>query len=259
MADNPCALAKGDSVTLSALLALKAGVRIMPHIACRDRNLLALKSAMMALDIAGLREILIVTGDPIRDGERGDGMMFSGLSSERLIEHVSGWNADSFFAPLEISAALNVNAVNFEAELRKAERKIKAGARRFLTQPLLSERAVDNLAQAPKRLNAEILGGLLPIVSEGNADFLARGEISGIRLDPWIRSRYKGKEKEEASELALEISLGFARKARPFVDGYYVITPFRRVDIVDHLVRSLKGEDPGSTQDAPSPHALCLD
>lgn len=255
IADNPRAEARGDSAGLAILLSREAGIGVMPHLTCRDRNLLALKSAVMTLDLAGLREILIVTGDPFRKDDGGEGLVRSELNSISLARHVSEWNRAVLSEAFRLSAALNVNAPNFDAELRRAERKIRAGVSRFLTQPVLSGTAVRNLARARKELDADLLGGLLPVVSAGNADFLAGGEINGIVLSPKVRALYVGRGRDECARLAVDVSVGFADAARPFVDGFYVITPFNRTDIVEKIVRRLKaGGEARKTVGTDCPH-----
>jgi len=239
IADNPCAVSRGDSVSLAILFSRESGMPILPHIACRDRNLLALKSALLALDIADMREALIVTGDPFRREDGESGLIRSFSAALALAERIAEWRGEFFSAPFRLSAALNINAKNFGAETRKAKRKEKAGVSRFFTQPALSPYAVDNLLRARAELDAEIIGGILPVVSQGNADFLARGEIPGIFLDPDLHRRYQGRDKAEAAELAVGISLEFADRMRAAVDGYCVITPFKRIDVVESVVRGL--------------------
>ena len=83
------------------------------------------------------------------------------------------------------------------------------------------------------------MGGVMPIVSYKNALFM-NSEASGIRLDDEIIERYKGLEREAASRLAVEIISDFMRQIADDVDGYYIITPFSRVEIVGELVQLFK-------------------
>lgn len=239
MADNPCAVPRGDSVCLAAFFGLETGMPILPHIACRDKNILSLKSALLALDIAGVHEVLIVTGDPFRREDRESGAIRSFGTALDFARRVAKWNGDSFSAPFALSAALNVNAKNFDAELRKAKRKEDAGVSRFFTQPVLSSAALENLSRSRSELSARIIGGVLPVVSRGNADYLARGEIPGIALDFDVHRRYRDCDKAEGAELAVALSLEFGASMRAFVDGYCIITPFKRIDIVERVALGL--------------------
>jgi homocysteine S-methyltransferase len=250
MADNPRAVARGDSVALASLVRALTGVPVVPHLACRDRNLLSIRSALTALDVAGIHEVLAVTGDPIRSEDKARVSSRAEFCAADLARSISEWNAEGegFFAPFRVSAALNVNAPNFDAELRRAERKRSNGVVRFLTQPVLSSVAAANLAKAHRSLEAEIYGGILPIVGYRNAEFLSSG-IRGIAVGPEILSRYRGLDKDRAAGLAVDLSLEIARGIRDSVDGYYLITPFRRLDVVARIIGEIRADGRAESAD----------
>ncbi|HEY5523784.1 MAG TPA: bifunctional homocysteine S-methyltransferase/methylenetetrahydrofolate reductase, partial [Clostridium sp.] len=120
--------------------------------------------------------------------------------------------------------------------------KIASGVSVFLTQPVLTKEAVENLKLAKKTLDAKILGGIIPVVSYRNACFM-NNEISGIRVSEEITDLYKDVSKEEATELAVKISVDIAKEITPYVDGYYIITPFKRIDIVERIIKNLQKND----------------
>jgi methionine synthase / methylenetetrahydrofolate reductase(NADPH) len=240
LADNPRAEARGDSAALSILLSLETGIETMPHISCKHRNEIALKSALLALDIAGIRQVLAVSGDPVPAELGASPAPRRQLDAAGLARLIAEWGRDCFSAPFTLSAALDLNAPNFDAELHKAVRKADSGVTRFLTQPVLSWRALGNLARAREVLASELLGGILPVVSAANADFLARGGMPGIALDDWVAPLYRGRGRSERDALAVGLSLSFARRMAPFVDGYYLITPFSRTDIIAELIPAIR-------------------
>jgi len=168
--------------------------------------------------------------------------MFS-FNSAVLAKHITTLNEETFKNPFNVCAALNVNAINFEAELNQARKKIASGVSVFLTQPVLTKEAVENLKLAKKTLDAKILGGIIPVVSYRNACFM-NNEISGIRVSEEITDLYKEVSKEEATELAVKISVDIAKEIAPYVDGYYIITPFKRIDIVERIIKNLPKDDP---------------
>lgn len=246
MADNPRAISRGDSVSLAILVNALTGVPVLPHLACRDRNELSLRSALSALDMAGLHEVLIVTGDPVREEDRSRIRGRAGVCAAELACLIPEWASEGFSREVSVSAALNVNAHNFDAELSRARRKEANGVSRFFTQPILSPEGLANLALARISLECAIFGGILPVVSSRNADFLSTG-IRGIRIDDGIRARYRGIDRDEASSLAVSLSLEFAHEMRGFVDGYYLITPFRRLDIIEKILEGIRSEEGGET------------
>ena len=110
----------------------------------------------------------------------------------------------------------------------------------FFTQPVLSSRAKENLRTARDTLpGAFILGGIMPVVSERNARFM-ESEISGIHVEERIISAYHGLDRAAAEELAVRLSLEIAKDIEPYIDGYYIITPFARTALVARIVEELR-------------------
>ena len=144
---------------------------------------------------------------------------------------------------LTVFGALNLNARNFDVELRRAVEKLENGMTGFLTQPVLSEQAVQNLQQARQTLGpeAKILAGILPVVSQRNAIFM-ENEVNGIHVDAAIIDRFAGLDRAAGEELGIEISVQAAKAALPYADGFYLMTPFNRVALMERLIARLKEE-----------------
>lgn len=241
MADNPRSISRGDSVALASLVHSLTGVPVIPHITCRDRNALALRSSLTALDIVGIHEVLVVTGDPIRAEDKARIPHGAQMCSADLARLIAEWNADEngFSQPFCVSAAINIHARNFDGELRRAERKIINGTSRLFTQPVFSEEGIRNIERARCALDCEIFGGILPVVSHKNAVFLSNA-VQGISIGNRILEQYSGRGKTECTTLAVSLSLEFALAMESAVDGYYLITPFRRIDIIEKIIRGIR-------------------
>jgi homocysteine S-methyltransferase len=164
--------------------------------------------------------------------------MFS-FNSAILANYIRTLNESTFSTPFNICAALNVNARNFDAQLKHAFSKIDNGVTMFLTQPIFTQEAIQNLKKARQVLPAKILGGIIPIVSYRNACFM-NNEISGINVSDEIIELYKDVSKEHADELAVSISTKIAKDISDDVDGYYLITPFKRIDIISRIIENIK-------------------
>lgn len=238
IADCPIARARVDSSLLACKLKRELDITTIPHMTCRDRNMNATKALLLGLNIEGVNNVLVVTGDPIPSAQRDEIKSVFSFNSAILANYISNLNETTFSTPFNICAALNVNARNFSSQLMQAKKKIENGVSMFLTQPILTERAVENLKQARKELSAKILGGIIPIVSYKNACFM-NNEISGIEIADKIIELYQDISKEEASKLAVKISTDIAKEISPFVDGYYLITPFKRVDIISAIMKNI--------------------
>ena len=242
IADCPIGRPRADSSLLACKIHRELGVEPLPHLNCRDRNLNATKALLLGLSMEGVRSVLLVTGDPIPSADRDEVKSVFNFNSRKLARYVTGLNENVFSAPFHVFGALNLNAHNFDKQLTLAEEKEANGMSGFLTQPVLSREALDNLKLARQRLKGKILGGIFPVVSHRNACFL-NNEVSGIRVCDEIISLYEGKDREEGERLALTISVEIARAVEPWTDGVYLMTPFRRVELMRRLIEQIRGKE----------------
>ena len=238
IADCPIGRPRADSSLLACKIHRELGVEPLPHMTCRDRNLNATKALLLGLSMEGVHNVLLVTGDPIPTEDRDEVKSVFNFNSRKLARYVSGLN-EQLTTPFQIFGALNVNAKNFEMQLKMAREKEENGVVGFLTQPVLSQEALDNLKRARETLNGKILGGIFPIVSYRNACFL-NNEIAGMRVCDEIIQSYKDKDRDEAEALAAAISARVAREIEPYTDGLYLMTPFRRVELMARIIREIQ-------------------
>ncbi len=238
IADCPIGRPRADSSLLACKIKRDLGVEPLPHMTCRDRNMNATKALLLGLSMEGVHNVLLVTGDPIPTEDRDLVKSVFNFNSRKLARFVNTLNETTLRTPLRIYGALNLNAHNFDVELRRAQEKEECGVVGFLTQPVLSKEALDNLKLARKTLHGKILGGIFPPVSHRNACFL-NNEISGMRVCDEIISLYEGKDRDESETLAVTISSAIAKEIAPYTDGYYLMTPFRRVALMERIIKSI--------------------
>ena len=238
IADCPIGRPRADSSLLACKIKRDMGIEPLPHMTCRDRNLNATKALLLGLSMEGVHNVLLVTGDPIPTEDRSEVKSVFNLNSRKLAAYVSGLN-QQLKTPFRLFGALNVNARNFEIQLRMAQEKEANGISGFLTQPVLSAEALENLKLARATLKGKILGGIYPVVSHRNACFL-NNEIAGMRVCDEIVALYEGKNREEAEDLAVRISAEIARKVEPYTDGIYLMTPFKRVGLMTRILEQIR-------------------
>ena len=142
-----------DSCLLACKIRRELGIEAVPHMTCRDRNVNATKALLLGLSMEGVHNVLAVTGDPVPTDDRESVKSVFQFNSRVLSRFVSSLSQSGEVEPFFLCGALNVNAVNFEAELERAKDKEACGVVAFLTQPVLSSRAVENMAAA-KAINA---------------------------------------------------------------------------------------------------------
>jgi methionine synthase I (cobalamin-dependent)/5,10-methylenetetrahydrofolate reductase len=245
IADCPIAQARMDSSLVACRVHRELGMCALPHMTCRDRNLNATKALLLGLYAEGVREVLAITGDPIPTAERDEVKNVYQFNSRKLAQYIVSLAGEGREMPsaMTVLGALNLNARNFEVELRRAVEKLENGMSGFLTQPVLSAQAVENLRKARQTLGerAKILAGIMPVVSQRNAIFM-ENEINGIHVEEDIIQRFAGLDREQGEALGLEVSMQMAREALPYADGFYLMTPFNRVALMERLIARLKTE-----------------
>lgn len=241
IADCPIARARMDSSLLACKLRRELGVQALPHMTCRDRNLNATKALLLGLCTEDVHNVLVVTGDPIPTASRDEVKSVYNFNSRMLARYITGLNESVLPTPFHVFGALNLNARNFKVQLSLAQQKEENGVCGFLTQPVLTAQALDNLKLARQTLKGKILGGIIPIVSHRNACFM-NSEVSGITVDDEIVKMYEGLDRQQGEELAVKISAAVAKEIAPYIDGYYLITPFGRTGLMARIMEEIRGD-----------------
>ena len=240
IADCPIGRARMDSSILACKLRRELGIEALPHMTCRDRNVNATKALLLGLSMEGVHNVLAVTGDPVPTDERESIKSVFQFNSRVFARFVKSLEDSGETEPFFLCGALNINAANFDVELARARDKESCGVEAFLTQPVLSARAVDNIKLARKTLRSKILGGLFPVVSYNNARFL-QSEVAGISVDERVISAYEGLDRAQCEKLAVRLCQDAVQQIAPYVDGYYIMTPFQRVQLVCRVMEAIKG------------------
>lgn len=225
------------------LMAMKVqqetGLCVMPHICCRDRNAIAMRSQFLGGYINGIRNILAVTGDPVPTLMRQDIKSVFNFDSVGLMGILHELNQEEFAEdPIVFGGAMHPARPNLEVEIRRVRKKMEQGAEFFLTQPIFTESEAKRLKQIKEETGARILCGIMPLVSLRNALFI-KNEMAGIQVDDTTLSRFRADMSREEGEMA---GVGIARSVmemtEEFVDGYYFSIPFNRVKLLEHILKA---------------------
>ncbi len=236
IADCPNGKPGVDSSLAACRLHRDLGLQAMPHLTCRDRNRNASRALLLGLAAEGIEQVLLVTGDPIPPEDRADIHGVYDFTSRSFIRYAAGIETPG---PFRIFAALNVNVRNFGRQLELAVQKEQCGACGFFTQPVLTERALENLKMARQTLKGKLLGGIIPVVSQRNALYMNE-HIAGIEVDERIVALYEGADRARGEALAEEISLAAAEQIAPCIDGFYLMTPFSRTALMARIMESIR-------------------
>ena len=241
IADSPLSRPRVDSIIMANKISKEVGIDVMPHICCRDKNVIALKSVIMGAHIEDIRNFLLVTGDPIPSEERIDTSSVFNVNSIKLMELVKELNVDYDKDDRIIyGGALNPNLTYVDKIIKRIKKKQEAGAKYLLTQPVYNEKAINNLKIIKENTDIKILGGIMPIVSYRNAQFL-NNEIAGIEIPEDICNMFsKDMTREEAENVGVKIAVDMAMNIKEIVDGIYLMTPFNRVEMVSKIINSIR-------------------
>ena len=245
LADNSLATPRISNVALGTILKEQLRLRPLIHITCRDRNLIGLQSHLMGLHTLGITDVLAVTGDPSKIGDFPGATSVYDLSSFDLIELIRQFNKGLSYSgkPLgektnfSIAAAFNPNVRYLDKAVERMEKKIRCGAHYFISQPLYSEKQIEEVYEATKHLSVPIYIGIMPLTSARNADFLHH-EVPGITLSNEIRTRMAACANDpiQSAHEGIAIAKSLIDAAFELFNGIYLITPFLRYEMTVELV-----------------------
>jgi homocysteine S-methyltransferase len=237
-ADSPMGRSRVDSILMSIKIAEETGLNVMPHICCRDRNMISMRSSLLGAYIHGIRNLLIVTGDPVPGESRVSTTGVFDYNSMQLMDYVKEMNVEHFAKePFYYGGALNHGRGNIDKVVERMKRKIGAGATYFLTQPIYSKEDAERIHCIKEKIGTKILCGIMPLVSYRNACFI-KNEISGIHVPDEIVNRYDPQmSREEAENVGAAIAREMMELLDPVADGYYFMLPFNRVSLMEKILK----------------------
>ena len=247
LADNSLAILRISNLATGAILKQQHNIMPLLHISCRDKNLLGLQSELMGIAALGIRHVLPLTGDPAKFGDHPGATSVYDVNSIQLMEIISGLNKGYNFTgknikyPTDfvIGCTFNPNAKNLDAQISRLERKIAAGARYVMTQPIFDRSLVKEMHDRTKQLGVPILTGVWPLLNGRQTEFLHQ-EVPGIIIPESVRSSMRGKEGAEGRMIGLEIAKDVVRAALDCFPGIYLITPFLAYDTTAELAQFIR-------------------
>lgn len=244
--DGPRASARISPLVTALMIEKQTGMETILHYCCRDRNLIGMQSDLLGGYAGGLRNYLIVTGDPPKLGNYPDATAVFDVDAVGLVGVVNNLNHGLDIAGNEVNpptsiligVGANPCALDIDKEIQHLNNKIDAGAEFIITQPVFDTdalfRFMDKLEQSKQKnkLNSSIpiVAGIWPLVSYRNAIFL-KTEVPGVSVPDSVISRMeKATTKEDGIKIGLEIAIEMKQKLAQYVQGYQVSAPFGKVE-----------------------------
>jgi homocysteine S-methyltransferase len=237
--DGPRAQTRMSAQATAVLVEREIGIEAVLHYCCRDRNLLGMMSDLLGAAALGLRNLLIITGDPPKMGPYPDATAVFDIDSIGLtnmankLNHGLDLGNNPIGKPTAFSIGVGVNpgAVNMEEEIKRFEWKVEAGAEYAITQPVFDTAQLKRFLEMIEHVRIPIVAGIWPLVSFRNAEFL-HNEVPGVEVTPEILERMRvasDKDKETAREEGIAIARESLLEVRDMIQGVQVSAPFGNV------------------------------
>lgn len=238
--DSPSGRTRIDSVLMAQKVKNVTGFEVMPHICCRDKNAIAMRSTFLGASINDINNFLIITGDPIPVMARQVVKSVFNFDSVGLMRIADEMNSEALKdSPLTYGGAINQSRRRIESEIKRVQKKMEAGAEFFLTQPLFTAEDAERLRRVKEETGARILCGIMPLVSRKNALFM-KNEISGVNVTDEVIERYpENADREDGENVGVELAKEMIAATRDFADGYYFSFPFNRTYLLKRIIEEL--------------------
>ncbi len=236
--DGPRASSRMSPLALAAIIEGQVGIETVLHYCCRDRNLLGMQSGLLGAYGLGIRNILVITGDPPKLGDYPDATAVFDVDSIGLVNVVTSLNrgrdigGNTFGQPTGFFTGVGVNpqAPNIDYEIHRFWYKVDAGAEFAITQPVFDPEALLGFLEKISHCLIPIVVGIWPLASLRNAEFL-RSEVPGISIPDSVMARMRrAEEKGEASREGVLIAKECLAAVLSRVQGAQVSAPFGKYE-----------------------------
>ncbi|MFP4363713.1 MAG: bifunctional homocysteine S-methyltransferase/methylenetetrahydrofolate reductase [Spirochaetia bacterium] len=243
--DGPRASSRVSPMVTAIEMERTCGIETVLHVCCRDKNLISLQADLLGAQAMGLRNMLLITGDPPKVGRYPDVSGVFDVDSIGLISLAKRMNrgidigGNQLPAPTSfvLGAGVNPAAPLLEREIDRAFKKAEAGAEFFITQPVFDAQALIDFLEKISDTGLPIIAGVWPLASYKNALFL-NNEVPGVVISEEIMERMHIQEtKEDARQEGIAIAREIVESIRTKIQGVQVSPPFGRVKTALEVLR----------------------
>lgn len=237
--DGPRASSRLSAMITAVTIQQNVPIETILHFCCRDKNLISIQSDLLGAQVTGIRNLLLITGDPPKIGEYPDASGVFDLDSVQLTAVVNNLNRGidiarkSLKSQLSFTIGVGVNpaASNFNFELDRFSKKVEAGAEYAITQPVFDTQSFFKFLEATESFRVPIIAGIWPFTSYKNAEFMAN-EVPGVFVpDEILEKMYAAKNRQEAMQTGIEIARQLMGKIDKHIAGFALSAPFGNVKI----------------------------
>lgn len=247
LADNSLAILRVSNFAVAAMLKQR-GITPLLHVSCRDRNVIGLQSELLGMAAMGMRHVLALTGDPAKGGDHPDATSVYDVNSVGLLEIIRRLNEGYTLAGTDLQSrpdliagcTFNPNARNLDTQIQRLERKINAGARYVMTQPVFETALVKETASRTAHFGVPVFVGVWPLLNGRQAKFL-HNEVPGITIPDPVMARMEGLEGAEGRKEGVAVAKEVTRAVLDYFPGIYFMTPFLAYQTTEELSAFVRG------------------
>ena len=237
IADGPRAVVRMANWALGLTIQKELDMEFIQHVCCRDRNLLGIQADLLGTHVMGVRNLVIITGDPPKLGDYPKSTAVFDLDSVELLKLINSLNhgidpagkmvgeATEFFC----ACGAEPGALNYDREMERLARKVANGAELIMTQPVYDPKILERFLNDCQGFKVPIMVGILPLANARNADFL-HNEVPGMQIPQATRDRMHAasEDKDLAREVGIQIAQEMLDNVKNSVVGAYLMPPFSR-------------------------------
>lgn len=235
--DSPSGRTRADSILMAEKIQRETGLKVMPHLCCRDKNAIAIRGSVLGAQLNGIKDFLVITGDPVPVMFRQTTRSVFNFDSIGMMNLLKTMNDEVLSGDkITYGGAINQNRQNIHIEIDRIRRKMEAGAEFFMTQPVFSEKQAGIIRKIKSETGAVILVGIMPLVSRRNALFM-KNEMAGIEIPDDIIEMYdENATRQQGEDTGVLMARNIMSYTKDFADGYYFSFPFNRVHMLSGIV-----------------------
>jgi homocysteine S-methyltransferase len=244
--DGPRASARMSAQALAFLVQQQTKIEAVLHYCCRDRNVISMQSDLLGVYALGIRNLILITGDPPRLGNYPDATAVFDVDAIGLTNIVAnlnkgldlGGNGIGSQTGFCIGVGANPGAVNMEQEMRRTYWKVEAGAEYIVTQPVFDLDQIEQFIKRIESFKVPVIAGIWPLTSYRNAEFMVNELRVPVPNELMERMR-KADSGDAARAEGTAIAQEMVAKIRHVVDGVQLSAPFGRYSMAVEVMQAL--------------------
>lgn len=215
----------------TSIIVKQHGLDPIYQLTCRDRNRIALQSDLLSASAFGIENVLAITGDLPSLGDHPQAKAVYDLDSVQLLEVIGKLNSGYDMVGNELAGKTNLYAgavvnpgadteASLELQIRKMEKKVKAGAKFIQTQAIYEIDVFERFMKRVEGFRVPVLAGVIPLKSVGMARYMNKS-VAGVFVPEYLIQKMK--EAEDKTATGIQIAAELIRDLKDICQGVHIM------------------------------------